>query len=55
MSDDARGTYNTNIHVKVKTTNSRVCEYNDLYILVKRTITITAEEADAAIINAGKK
>ena len=42
INDDARRTYNTNIPIKFKTSmlKSRLCDYSDAQILVKRTITI---------------
>ena len=49
--DDARGMHSTNSQTKLKTTmlKSSLCDYIDAYILVKRTITITAAGADAAV------
>ena len=40
--DDARGTYNTNIQIKLKNSmlKSGLCDYSDLYILVSGTITV---------------
>ena len=46
-----RGTYNTNSQIKFKTSMLRtsLCDYNDAYILVNGTITITAAgDNDAA-------
>ena len=45
-----RGTYKTNSQVKLKTTmlKSSLCEYSDVYILVKERTTITAVGVDAA-------
>ena len=42
-TDDARGTYNTNIQIKSKTAilKSSLYDYNDAYIFVKGTITVT--------------
>ena len=51
ISDDARGTYNTNSQIKFKTTSmlkSSLCDYSDAYILVSGTITITEAGADDA-------
>ena len=48
---DLRGTYNTNSQIKFKTSMLRtsLCDYNDAYILVNGTITITAAgDNDAA-------
>ena len=43
INDDSRGTYNTNIQIKFKTSMLRtsLCDYSDAYILVSGTITIT--------------
>ena len=48
--DDARGMKSTNSQTKLKSTmlKSSLCDYIDAYILLKRTITITAAGADAA-------
>ena len=50
INDESRGTYNVNSQIKFKTTmlKSSVCDYNDAYILVKGTITITGAGADPA-------
>ena len=50
INDESRGTYNVNSQIKFKTTmlKSSLCDYSDTYILVKGTITITGEGADAA-------
>ena len=48
---DLRGTYNTNSQIKFKTSMLRtsLCDYNDAYVLVNGTITITAAgDNDAA-------
>ena len=48
---DLCGTYNTNSQIKFKTSMLRtsLCDYNDAYILVNGTITITAAgDNDAA-------
>ena len=47
-NDDACGTYNTNSQVKFATLmlKSSLCDYNDAYILVSRTITVAALQAD---------
>ena len=56
ISDDSRGTYNINSHIKIKTTvlKSSLCDYSDAYILVKGTITVNntaAADADANSTN----
>ena len=50
INDESRGTYNVNSQIKFKTTmlKSSLCDYRDAYILVKGTITIIGEGADAA-------
>ena len=50
INDESRGTYNVNSQIKFKTTmlKSSLCDYSDAYILVKGTITIIGEGADAA-------
>ena len=50
INDESRGTYNDDKQIKFKTTmlKSSLCDYSDAYILVKGTITITAEENNAA-------
>ena len=50
MNDDSRRTYNTNIQIKFKTLwDYSLCDYSDVYIIVRRTITITvAGDDDAA-------
>ena len=42
MNDDAPGTYSINSQTELKTTilNSSLCDYNDNYRIIKRTITI---------------
>ena len=41
---DSRGTYNTNTQIKFKTSilRSSLCDCSDVYILMKRTISIEA-------------
>ena len=56
MNDGSRGAYNTNCQIKFKTTmlKSSLCDYNDLYILVKGTTTVNntaAADADANNVN----
>ena len=50
INDGSRGTYNTNIQVKFKTTmlKSSICTYSDVYILTKEKITIPRAGYDAA-------
>ena len=49
INDESRGTYTGN-EIKFKTTmlRSNLCDYADVYILVKGTIAITGSGADAA-------
>ena len=50
-NDDARGIYNKNSQIKLKTSmlKSSLCDYSDKYILLNVTITIGgAGEDDAA-------
>ena len=46
INDNSRGTYNTNSHIKLKTSmvKSILCDYSDAYTLVKGRITIAAAE-----------
>ena len=50
INDQSRGMYNTNSGIRFKTTmlKSSLCDYSDVYILMKRTITITGAGDDAA-------
>ena len=45
----SRGTYNTNSQIKFKTSiiKSCLCDYSNAYLLVKETITLSGEGADA--------
>ena len=48
INDDSRGRYaNANIKFKTAMLRSNLCDYADVYILVKGTITITGEGDDA--------
>ena len=49
LNDESRGEYNVNSQIKFKTAmlKSSICDYSDAYILVKGTITIAGEGADA--------
>ena len=58
ISDESRGTYNTNTRIKSKTTmlKSSLCNYSDAYILVKGKITVNnTAAADADANNTNKK
>ena len=46
INDYSRGTYNTNSHIKLKTSmvKSILCDYSDVYTPVKGRITIAAAE-----------
>ena len=57
INDESRGAYNVNSQIKFKTTmlKSSLCDYNDVYILVKGTITITGAGADVAARQADKR
>ena len=50
INDQSRGVYNTNSHIRFKTTmlKSTLCDYSDAYVLVKVTITITEAGDNAA-------
>ena len=56
INDDARWTHNTSsqIKFKTKTLNSRLCDYRDIYIVVKGTTIVVAQGAGAAEITADK-
>ena len=57
INDESRGTYNVNSQIKFKTTmlKSSLCDYSDVYILIKGTITITGAGADAAARQADER
>ena len=57
INDESRGTCNVNSQIKFKTTmlKSSLCDYSDAYILVKGTITIAEEGADAAARHADER
>ena len=42
INDDAQGTYNVNSQIKFKTTRlmSGLCNYSDVYILIKGILTV---------------
>ena len=56
INGESRGTYTSN-DIKFKTTmlRSNLCDYADAYILVKRTITITATGYDDATNRADER
>ena len=49
INDESRDTYNVNSQIRFKTTMLKysLCDYSDAYILVKGTISVIAEGADA--------
>ena len=49
INDQSRAVYNTNSDIRFETTilKSGLCDYSDVYILVKRRITITGAGDDA--------
>ena len=51
------GVYNVNSDIRFKTTmlKSSLCDYSDVYILVKGRMTITGEGADAAARKADER
>ena len=58
ISNESRGTHNTNSQIKFKTITlkSNLCDYSDAYILAKKTITVpNTAAADANANNANKK
>ena len=58
INDESRGAYNVNSQIKFKATmlKSSLCDYSDVYILVKGTISVTnTAAADAAANNTNKK
>ena len=57
INDESREAYNVNSQIKFKTTmlKSSLCDYSDAYILVKGTITIAGEGADAATRHADER
>ena len=50
INDQSRRVYNTNSDIRFKTTmlKSGLCDYNDVYILIKGTLTITGLGDNAA-------
>ena len=58
INDESRGVYNVNSQIKFKTTmlKSSLCDYSDVYILAKGTISVNNSAAQgAAANNANKK
>ena len=57
INDESRGSYNTNIQIRFKTSISRtsLCDYSDACILVKDTVIVVNTETAAAPSNADKK
>ena len=56
INDESRGNYaNSDIRFKTTMLRSNLCDYADLYTLVKGTITITGEGADAAAERADER
>ena len=57
INDQSRGVYDTNSDIRSKTTmlKSSLCDYNDVCILAKGTITITRAGDDAAERQADKR
>ena len=53
VNDDAREAYNTHSLIKFKTAilNSSPCDYRDVYIIAKGTITVIRQGADAEAID----
>ena len=58
INDESRGAYNVNSQIKFKTTilKSSLCDYSDVYILIKGTISVNnTAAAGAAVNNINKK
>ena len=58
INDDIRGTYSPNKQIKFKTAmlRSNLCDYSDVYILVKGNISVNnTAGAGTAVNNANKK
>ena len=51
INDESRGAYNVNIKFKTKMLKSSLCDYSDVYILVKGTISANNTAADGAAAN----
>ena len=57
INDESRGTYDVNSQIKFKTTmlKSSLCDYSDVYILVKGKIRVTGAGADVAARQADER
>ena len=57
INDESRGAYNVNSQIKFKATmlKSSLCDYSDVYILVKGKITISGAGNDAAARKADER
>ena len=57
ISDNLRGTYNTDSQIKFKTSilKSILCDYIDAYIVAKGNITVSNTAAAVAVPNNGDK
>ena len=52
IKDESKGNYdNSNIRFKTSMIRSRLCDYDDVYILVKGTITVPNRAAAGAVVN----
>ena len=51
INDERWGAYNNNIKFKTSMIRSNVCDYSDVYIHVKRTITVPNTAAAIALVN----
>ena len=53
VHDQSGKTYSTNKQIRFKTSmlRSDLCDYNDAYIVVKGTVTVSADERDRAKMN----
>ena len=56
INDESRGNYaNSDIRFKTTMLRSNLCDYDDLYILVKRIIAVTVAGDDAAARRADER
>ena len=57
INDESRGSYNTNIQIRFKTSISRtsLCDYSDACILAKDTVIVVNTGTAEASSNADKK
>ena len=53
VHDQSRETYNTNKQIRFKTLmlRSDLCDFNDAYIVVKGTVTVSGDERDRDEMN----